>query len=583
MSFDGFVTRAVARELSARLTGGRINQIHQPERDEIVLSIRTPEKNLRLLVSANASSARVHLTEEKKENPMTAPLFCMILRKHLCGGKILSVLQEGFDRVIKIAVESYTELGDLTVKTLVVEIMSRHSNVILIDADNKIIDSIKHVDLTVSAVRQVLPGFFYELPPRQDKLNPAECGISEIEAALKATPSDIAADKALVGIFLGMSPLLSREILHGFCGEVGKMLCELDLTAYAFFIYEFFLKIRRGEGEASVVFESDKKPVCFSCVRLLQYGEENLRTYGGISEAIDSYYSERGIREHIIERSAHIVKIINNNIERCKKKIAIHNENIKKAQNRDRYKLFGDLITANIYRLLGGEKKIEVENYYSEQSEMLEIPLKEELSPSQNAQRYYKLYSKAKTAEEISRKQIGEAEEELYYLETVLDSVTKAEAASDIAEIKEELSDGGYISRVKKKVKSNKKSSPMEFLSSDGFKILVGRNNRQNDELTIKTAYSTDIWLHTKIIPGSHTIIRTNGGEDVPKTTLLEAACLAAYFSKAKNSSQVPVDFTAVKNVKKPSGAKPGLVIYDNYSTAYVSPSEELVKKLKVE
>ncbi len=582
MSFDGFVSFGMARELSAVLSGGKVNQVYQPERDEIILNIRTFEQNYRLLISASASNPRLHLTEVKKENPMTAPLFCMILRKHLCGGKILSVKQEGFDRVLKIEIESYTELGDLTVKTLIVEIMSRHSNIILVGSDNKIIDSVKHIDLTVSAVRQVLPGFPYELPPQQQKINPMECNMAEIADALKNASCDNGADKILVGIFLGMSPLVSREILYRFCGETGKMLSCIDVTEYAFFIYEFFRDIKDGKFSPSVVLDKDKKPVAFSCIKLTQYEGNVIKDLESVSGAVDDFYLTRGLMEHISQRSAHIVKIINNNIERCRKKIAIHRENIEKSQNRDKYKMFGDLLTANMYKMENGMNKIRVENYYSNPIETVEIPLKAELSPSGNAQRYYKLYTKAKTAEEHSIKQVKEAEEELYYLETVLESVGKTESAADIAEIKEELSMQGYIPRIKRKIKSNKKSLPMEFVSSDGYKILVGRNNRQNDELTVKTAYSTDIWLHTKIIPGSHTIIRTEGKREVPETTVLEAARLAAYFSKAKNSTQVPVDYTAVKNVKKPSGSKPGLVIYDKYNTVYVTPDEKLKDKLKL-
>ncbi len=581
MSFDGFVTHGVVRELTEKIVGGKITQVHQPERDEIILSVRTFEQNYKILISASASNSRMHITETKKENPMTAPLFCMILRKYLCGGKIISVKQEGFDRVIKINVESYTELGDLTVKTLVIEIMSRHSNVILVGGDGKIIDSIKHIDLTVSAVRQVLPGFFYELPPTQSKLNPLECGMEEIENALKSLSGSIEADKALVSLFFGMSPLVAREILYRFCGQCKKMLAELDLTAYAFSIYDFFREIKKGDSASSVVYNEGKKPIAFSCVKLSQYGENTLSVFESISRTVDEFYYKRGMHEHLTQRSAHIVKIINNNIERCRKKIVIHKDNIIKSQNRDKYKTYGDLLTANMYKMKGGEEKVSVENYYSQNTEMVEIPLKAELSPSQNAQRYYKLYQKAKNAEEHSIKQIEEAKEELYYLETVLEATEKAENYADIAEIKEELAEGGYIPKIKKKVKSNKKTAPMEFVSSDGYKILVGRNNRQNDELTVKMAYSTDIWLHTKNIPGSHTVIRTEGKEIVPERTVLEAAQIAAFYSKGKGSSQVPVDYTTVKNVKKPSGAKPGLVIYDNYNTVYVTPNEDIVNKLK--
>ncbi len=584
MSFDGLVTYGIVTEFKNKIVGGKINQIYQPERDEIIMTVRTFEGNFKVLLSASASNSRVHFTEGKKENPITAPLFCMIMRKHLVGGKIVSVEQEGFDRVIKIGVESYTELGDLTVKTLIIEIMSRHSNIILVGNDGKIIDSIKHIDLTVSKVRQVLPGFFYSPPPTQDKINPILATKEEIFKSLSQLPQDFSADKALVEIFFGLSPLISREILYRFYKNSRVMLSQIDISAYTEEIFRFFEGIKNGEFSPTVALDMpDKKPVAFSCVKLTQYEGGKLSFYNSISEAVDGFYMSRGEREHLTQRSAHIVKIINNNIERCRKKVLIHKENLKKAQNRDKYKIYGDLLTANMYKMISGATKVEVENFYEAPPSVVEIPLKADLSPSQNAQRYYKLYTKAKTTEMYSKEQIKEAQEEQYYLETVLESVSKAESASDIAEIKDELSQEGYIPSVKnKKSKFNKKTAPMEFLSSDGYKILVGRNNHQNDMLTIKMAFSTDIWLHTKIIPGSHTIIRAEGNKEIPEKTILEAATIAAYFSKAKNSTQVPVDYTVVKNVKKPSGAKPGLVIYDNYNTVYVTPNEETVNKLKI-
>ena len=583
MSFDGLLTYGIVREFENKILGGKISQVYQPERDEIVLTVRTREKNYKALLSASASNARVHFTERKKENPITAPLFCMIMRKHLVGGKIVSISQEGFDRIIKIGVESYTELGDLTVKTLIIEIMSRHSNIILVGSDGKIIDSIKHIDLTVSQVRQVLPGFFYEKPPAQNKINPLTAEKEEIQERLLSLPKDFSADKALVEIFFGVSPLVSREILYRFSKDTKLMLSQIEIPQYAEAVYKFFKGVKAGEETPTIAFDvSSKKPVAFSLIYLTQYEGSETREYDSISETVDSFYALRGESEHLSQRSAHIVKLINNNIERCRKKIAIHKENLRKAEGRDKYKIYGDLLTANMYRMTYGEKEIAVENYYEAPPKTITIPLKEDLSPSGNAQRYYKLYTKAKTTESYSKEQIKEAEEELNYLETVLESVLRAESPADIAEIKEELSAQGYIPKVNnKKSKFNKKVVPMEFVSGDGYKILVGKNNRQNDMLTIKTAFSTDIWLHTKNIPGSHTIIRTEGKGEVPDQTILEAARIAAYYSKGRGGSQVPVDYTAVKNVKKPSGAKPGFVIYDNYNTVYVTPNEEEVNKLK--
>lgn len=581
MSYDGLVVNCMVRSLKEKLIGGKINQIYQPERDEVIAQIRTAEGNFKLLMSASASNPRIHLTRIKKDNPITAPLFCMILRKHLCGGKIVSVKQEGFDRIVKIDIESYTELGDLTTKTLIVEIMSRHSNIILVGNDGKIIDSVKHIDFTVSAVRQVLPGFYYELPPAQNKKNPCLCGKDEIYEALTALSAEKNAAGVLTEVFSGISPLVSREIFYRFSGEMQQMLSEIDVKKFADFVADFFEKVKSGEFLPCISYDVDGKPIAFSCIRLTQY-ETHIKEMSGISETVDEFYASRSLHEHIVQRSANLLKVLNNNIERCRKKIAIHKDNLEKSKNREKYKIYGDLLTANMYTVQQGEKKAVVENFYQSPAEKIEIPLKPELLPSENAQRYYKLYRKAKTTEMYAKEQINEASDELYYLETVLESLMRAENPADVAEIKDELASGGYIHKTKnKKDKLVKKNAPMEFVSSDGFTILVGRNNKQNDNLTIKTAFSTDIWLHTKTIPGSHTIIRTKEQKDIPQTTVKEAAAIAAYFSKARESSQVPVDFTLVKNVKKPSGAKPGLVIYDNYNTIYVTPDEKVIEKLK--
>lgn len=586
MSYDGIVTASVVHELKSKLLNSRIDKIHQPERDEIIISLRSTNGNYKLLLSANSSNPRVHLTEVSKENPITAPLFCMLMRKHLASGKITNIVQQDFDRIIKFDIESYTELGDLTTKSLIVEIMGKHSNIILVNSDNKILDSIKHVDFTVSAVRQILPGLIYELPPRQDKISPSAANLEKITEIVSAFPNGSLLDKNLLSEFLGLSPLISREIVYRFCKDLHIFAENIDKTAFSKHVYEFFGNILNSNFEPSIVIdEKTKKPVAFSCVKLTQYeGSGIIECDSSISKIIEAFYITRANHDRMTQKSAHLVKLVNNNIERCEKKLKIHTENIEKAKNRDKYKIYGDLITANMYMLEYGMSEATVINYYSENSEEVTIPLKPELSPSKNAQRYYKMYNKQKTAEKYSLEQIEDAKNEKYYLETVLDSLSKAESQAEIFEIQDELAEQGYTAKItSKKKKFQKKSSPMQFISSDGYTILVGRNNKQNDELTIKTAYSTDIWLHTKVIPGSHTIIRTNGGEKIPDRTLLEAAELAAYFSKAKNSAQVPIDYTEVKNVKKPNGAKPGLVIYDYYNTVYVQPSEETVKRLAAE
>ncbi len=584
MAFDGFVTHGIVAELKDKLLGGKIDKIHQPEKDEIILAVRTREGLFRVLLSAATSNPRIHLTEINRQNPITAPLFCMLMRKHLSGGKIVEISQAGFDRVVKIDIECYTEMGDLTQKSLIIEIMGRHSNIILIHNDNKIIDSIKHIDFTTSAVRQVLPGLIYELPPAQDKTNPSLVDEKKLAQKLCCLSDDTALDKFLLSEFVGMSPLLAREITHRITGNAKSLLCDIDTANFAHSAANFindFLNNNTG-GQVAEDLESEK-PIAFSCVKLTQYeGLAKFRDWASLSQAVESFFAARDAHDRLTQKAAGTVKLVSNNIDRCQKKIALHTENICKAKDRNKYKIFGDLLTANLYKIETNQEFVVVENYYSETPESIKIPLKPELSPSKNAQRYYKLYAKAKATEEHANTQLKNAEEELLYLESVLDSIMRATAYTDITEIREELAEQGYIPQsTSKKKKKEKKSPPLEFISSDGYTILVGRNNKQNDELTVKSAFSTDMWLHTKNVPGSHVIIRTNGTGEVPDNTLVEAATIASYFSKAQKGTGIGVDYTLIKNIRKPNGSKPGFVIYETNYTVYVTPDEKLVEKLK--
>jgi len=583
MAFDGFVTHRIVEELKNILLLGKIDKIYQPEKDELTISVRTPDGTFRLLLSAATANPRMHLSEAPRQNPINAPLFCMILRKHLSGGKIVAINQQGFDRIVRFDIECYTEMGDLIQKSLIIEIMGRHSNIILIQNDNKIIDSIKHIDFTTSGVRQVLPGLFYELPPAQDKCNPQEISVDALYDKLNSLTNDVPLDKFLVSEFIGMSPLLAREIVYRFCGDTKMASGSIDKIEFARHTANFITSVISGKENPCVIKDETEKPLAFSCVELTQYiGVGKIIPCESLSYAVEDFFSARDMHDRLAQKSSGTIKTISNNIDRCEKKIAIHRDILEKSKDREKYKIYGDLLTANLYRIEQGMLSVNVQNYYSENYEDITISLKPELSPSRNAQRYYKLYTKAKTAEEHSTEQLKSAEEELAYLETVLDAVTRATSYADIAEIREELAEQGYISSGNpKKKKAQQKSKPLEFTSSDGYTILVGRNNKQNDELTIKTAYSTDMWLHTKVIPGSHVIIRTNGTGEVPDNTLVEAATIAAYYSKAQKSKGVGVDYTLIKNIRKPNGSKPGFVIYETNYTVYVDPDEQLVNRLK--
>lgn len=393
-------------------------------------------------------------------------------------------------------------------------------------------------------------------------------------------------DKFLLDEFVGTSPLMAREIVYRYTQNVKSFASGIDAAAFSKHTTDFIKGFLSASFGGCVVFDNDfQKPVAFSCVELTQYqGLGKIKMYQSLSEAVETFFAARDTHDRLVQKSATTLKILNKNLERCEKKIALHAENIKKAENRENYKICGDLLTANLYRIQPNAEKVILQNFYTEDLKEIEIELKPELSPSKNAQRYYRLFSKAKATEEHSKAQLCEAINEKEYLETVLDSINRASSYSDITEIREELAEQGYISLgSSKKKKTQKKSAPLKFSSSDGYTILVGKNNKQNDELTIKLAYSTDIWLHTKNIPGSHTLIRTGGTGKVPDSTLLEAAAIAAFYSKAQNSASVPVDYTLVKNIRKPNGSKPGFVVYETNCTVYVTPDKKLVERLKIE
>jgi predicted ribosome quality control (RQC) complex YloA/Tae2 family protein len=569
MSFDGLFTKLMTNEISSTLNSGRINKIYQPFKNEIMMQIRANGKNHKLLLSAHPSYARVQLTNDSYDNPSEPPMFCMLLRKHLEGSIIEKIYQIGLDRMIAIEVKGRNELGDVSYKKLVIEIMGRHSNIVLVDKDKDIIlDSIKHVSFAVNSHRAILPGYKYILPPQQEKLDPFELEENEILRKLDFNAGKL--DKQLVEQFAGISPLMAREIVY-------KAGLANRLTLPKTFI-EILKQIQQRDIHPSITINNQKEAFYFLP---LEHMKGETKYFDRLSDMLDRYYFGKAERDRVKQQANDLERFIQNEKDKNEKKIEKLYSTLEDAKKADQYQLFGELLTANMYSLQRGMKEIEVINYYDENGATVVIPLDPLKTPSDNAQKYFSKYQKAKNSIEIVKNQIRLAEEELLYFESLQQQLMAA-SIRDIAEIREELVDEGYIrERQKKKNKSPNQGKPIleTYRASNGTDILVGKNNKQNDYLTNKLAGRDEIWLHTKDIPGSHVVIRSKEPDD---ETIKEAATLAAYFSKARLSSSVPVDFTKVRYVKKPNGAKPGFVIYDNQQTIYVTPDEEKILSLKI-
>ncbi len=583
MPFDGVVTKCISRELSDLLMGGRIEKIYQPESDEIVLMIRSNGNNYRLLMSASAKYPRVHITTRQKENPQAAPTFCMLLRKYISGGRIVNIEFYDYERIITIDIESINDIEEYTVKKLTIEIMGRYSNIILVSDQGKILDSIKHVDFGTSSVREVMPGKQYMLPPAQDKFSPE---ILDSRAMLNIVPEE---GKTIDGFLLdnikGFSPLLCREI----CGRATldsktlmTSLSDNDFDKLAQEIEKVLTEIKENAYKPCIIYSPDdtEKPLDFHCIPI--YTSSAVKYMNSVNETVDEFYYYRDHIERLRQKKSDITKVLSNNIDRASKKLNIQQKSLKDVEGRDKLQLFGELITANIYAISKGLKEVSLLNYYSETEEYIKIPLDEQLSPQENAQRYFRQYTKAKNTFLHVSRQLEDTKTELEYLQNVSHLLDNCATIQEIDEIRQELAEQGYISIKRKNgyKKPNRLSSPFHFISTDGFDIYVGKNNKQNDQLTLKASSSNDTWLHTKDIPGSHVIIKGEYQKAVPNQTLLEAAILAAYHSKAKQSSGVQVDYTLVKNVKKLPGAKPGMVTYDKFKTIVVTPDETIVKSL---
>lgn len=587
MPLDAVALGAITHELNKELAGGKIEKIHQPERDEILLIIKSLSKTRKLVISASSANARMHLVEETKENPAAPPMFCMLLRKHLTGGKINFVKRLGFERAVDIEISCRNELGDLTVRHLVCEIMGRNSNIIFLDEERRIIDSVKHIDLSVSSVRNILPGLMYMMPPESGRLNPESATWEDYFSLLEKSPEGREADRAVTDGVMGISPLLAGECIYRACGQRKIFVGELNgaqRTEIARNLSRMFQSAADFDFSPCIIYSLDgKKAADFAPFEIAQYGESMkcVKTQSMNSAACEFYFM-RDLNARMNDRSAAIMKVITNNLKRAEKKLNILQCELKEAEERDYYRICGDLITANLYKVKKGENKLVTQNFYDENTPDIEIKLDTKLSPSQNATRYYTKYKKAKNTEIYAKEQIDITLKEIEYLESVSYSVSNALTPMHLLQIKEELAANGYIkndSGKKKKNTSAPAGKPYEF-EYKGYTIFVGRNNVQNDLLTLKMSRSNDLWLHTKNIAGSHTLVKYMG-EEFPPDVIETAASIAAFYSKGKNSPYVEVDYCPVNHVKKPSGAKPGMVIYEGYNTAFVKPDGELAEKLR--
>lgn len=577
MSMDGLSLYSAMNELNKRLAGGKIDKIQQTDKEELLLMVRSLGQTYRLLINASAADNRVQLTELKKQAPSEAPMFCMLLRKRIAGGKIVRFEQERLDRVLKISIETYNDLGDLSVFALYCELMGKHSNIILVNEKGVIVDAIKHVGLGMSSVRFIMPGLEYSAPPAQDKQDPSKASADDFSMAMCMVGMSIA--KALSNAFFGLSPAVAAQLVARYTDKTEcTQLSEAEREELAERLSAFYADMAQGKEKASAVLNALGET---EAVYPFAIAGGGIKLYDSIGEALDSLYINSDRREWAKRHGASARKVLQNNIERCEKKLAIYADALNSGEQMEKCRLYGELLTANLHSLKSGTDTAAVDNYYADPVERIAIPLDRQLTPGENAQRYYKKYQKLKAARDMAIVQREQTLSELNYLEGQLDNLTKCTAENELSELIEELKDQGYIKRDKggKKKMKLAASKPMHFVSSTGADIYVGKNNRQNDELTLRFASPNDIWMHTKNIPGSHVIVK--GASEQDTATMTEAALLAAYYSRARGSENVAVDYTPRKYVKKPAGAKPGMVIYTTNKTAYVTPSEEAVAGLK--
>lgn len=586
MPLDALCLSGVVHELQNALSGAKIDKIYQPGRDEVVLALRAPAGNVKLLLSANPSHPRAHLTQISRENPDKPPMFCMLLRKHLSGARLLELVQPPMERVVDLRLEALDELGDRVERRLVLEAMGRHSNLILLDGEGRIMDCLRRVDSDMSARRQVLPGLFYRLPPAQEKLDPSSLDRAALESALAAAPEESQADKWLLDTFGGLSPLICRELAFRAGGATDARLHQMGEGGRSRLLDELegLLRSVQENSFTPVMLEKEGHPSDFTFQPISQYGPAvSCVPFPSFSALLDRFYEQRENQERVHQRGQDLIRSVTNARDRAARKIGLQEQELAATRDRERLRQFGDIITSNLHAMEKGMSRLTAADFYDPECPQIHIPLDPLLTPQQNAAKYYKEYNKAKTAESILTLQLEKGRRDLDYLNSVLEAIALAEGERDLQEIRQELTDTGYLRRPSKARDRGKRvaSKPMEFRSSSGLRISVGKNNTQNDLLTTKQAFKSDLWFHTQKIHGSHVILWTEGGQP-DLTSIQEAAQLAAWFSQGRESGKVAVDYTPVKYVKKPGGARPGMVVYTTYETAYVAPDGELARRLRV-
>ncbi len=564
MAFDGITIANIVHELNRNLLDGRINKIAQPETDELLLTIKTPGGQRRLSISASASLPLIYLTEGNKPSPMTAPNFCMLLRKHINNGRITKIWQPKLERIIHFEIEHLDELGDLCKKELIVEIMGKHSNIIFCNEDGTIIDSIKHVSSQMSSVREVLPGRTYFIPDTMEKSDPLSVSFAEFQRVLTEKPMPLS--KAVYTSFTGISPVVAEEIcyLSGIDSSLTPRELSEDLLTHLYRQFTlYFEEVSAGHFSPAIYYHG-AEPKEFSALPLTHFSQYIRKEYDSISRLLEDYYAEKNTLTRIRQKSVDLRRVVQTALERNRKKYDLQAKQLRDTENREKFKVYGELIHTYGYNLEPGAKKLEALNYYT--NEMITIPLDSTKTPQENALKYFEKYNKQKRTFEALTSLIEETRDDISYLESVSNALDIALSEDDLTQIKEELIESGYIRRkfTKKKVKIT--SKPFHYLSSDGYHIYVGKNNLQNEELTFHFASGNDWWFHAKGIPGSHVIVKTNG-EELPDRTFEEAGKLAAYYSKNRESEKIEIDYIEKKHVKKPKGGKPGFVVYyTNYS-----------------